>query len=221
MKQEHANDIKVIILDFDGVIVESNDIKDRAFAKIFKKYPEHYEQMMAYHYAHNAVVRYEKFKYFVEDVLKVSDSSPLIGEFGKRFDDFTKLAIIQCPYVTGALEFLDFVYKKYPLYLVSATPHAELNEIVETRNLRKYFKQIFGAPQNKSVTIQQIMSIESILSKQTLFVGDSPEDLQTAESIGIQFIGRKSDRPLNASRYPVFNDMGMILGYFKEKYELR
>lgn len=207
--------VKIIVLDFDGVIVESNAIKDRAFAKIFNKYPEHYEEMMAYHHARNAVVRHEKFRYFVEDVLKLPDSSDLIDKLAKRFNNFTKQAIIECPYVTGALNFLDAVYNKYPLYLVSATPQAELEEIIEARSLNKYFKQIFGAPQKKSVVINKIMSIENILPQQTLFIGDSPEDFMTADSLGIQFIGRKSDRSIKSFDYPVFSNMQVILQYFK------
>ena len=34
------NEVKVLIFDFDGVIVESNNIKDQAFEIIFKKYPK-------------------------------------------------------------------------------------------------------------------------------------------------------------------------------------
>ena len=32
------NEVKVLIFDFDGVIVESNNIKDQAFEIIFKKF---------------------------------------------------------------------------------------------------------------------------------------------------------------------------------------
>lgn len=212
--------LSLIILDFDGVIVESNHIKDRAFVKIFREYPDYYKEIMFYHYGNNAIDRYEKFKYFVENILNLTNREDLINKFVKRFNNFTQQAIIDCPYVTGALEFLDSVYKKYPLYLVSATPNTQLIEIIKARKLDKYFKQVYGAPQKKSVTINKIISIENILPDETLFIGDSLEDLKTANFLNIQFIGRKSDRPLDTSNYPVFKNMKIILRYIKDKYEL-
>jgi len=211
--------MKVIILDFDGVIIESNDIKDRAFANIFREYPDNYDKMMAYHYSHNAVYRYEKFRYFVEDVLKLSDCSDLIDGLVKKFNNLTEKAILECPFVNGASEFLDYVYKKYPLYLVSATPQKELNNVLDTRSLRGYFIKVFGAPLNKSFIISSIMSSENATNDETLFIGDSPEDQETAIKINIRFIGRKSDRPLRNCGYPIFDDLAEILLYIKNNLE--
>ena len=61
--------LKVIALDFDGTLVESNEIKDKAFDSIFSKWPEHREAMMQWHLANNAIDRQEKFRYFVEVIL--------------------------------------------------------------------------------------------------------------------------------------------------------
>ena len=64
--------LKVIALDFDGTLVESNNIKDRAFETIFCEWPEHTEIMMNWHLAHNSTERREKFRYFVEEVLALT-----------------------------------------------------------------------------------------------------------------------------------------------------
>lgn len=53
--------IRAIVLDFDGVIVESLDIKTRAFRDLFSDYPQHLDKIMSYHLAHNAISRYIKF----------------------------------------------------------------------------------------------------------------------------------------------------------------
>jgi len=212
--------LKIVALDFDGVIVESNDIKDRAFSEIFKEYPEHYEEMMAYHFAHNAVDRQQKFRYFVDEMLNLQNNSVLIEECSNRFSKITKQSIIKCPYVEGALSFLDYAHKKYPLYLISATPQEELDAIVQARDLKKYFKAIFGAPLRKSDTIGKIMLTENALPDETLFVGDSPEDLKTASRLGIHFVGRKSSRDLfSSSLYALVDDLGSLMDHFKRTYE--
>ena len=77
MKQ---SDLKVIALDFDGTLVESNQIKDRAFAAIFSEWPEHKDAMMQWHLANNSIERQEKFRYFVEEVLCLNDHNDLMEE---------------------------------------------------------------------------------------------------------------------------------------------
>ena len=210
--------MKVITLDFDGVIVESNDIKDRAFSEIFRDYPEHYEKMMAYHLANNAVDRHEKFRYFVNEVLMVEDAS-LIKALSNRFSQVTRKSIIECAYVKGALPFLEYVCNKFPLYLVSATPEQELHAIIRARGLTKYFKAIFGAPQPKSATLQSIMNEENVSPYEMLFVGDSPEDQKTAAHLGIRFVGRRSDRKLNASCCVIVDDLYGLMNFLKESFE--
>ena len=212
--------LKVVALDFDGVIIESNDIKDRAFSEIFLEYPEQYEKMMAYHFAHNAVDRHQKFRYFVNEILKLQNNAALVGELSNRFSEITKQSIIECPYVKGALSFLDYAHNKYPLYLISATPQEELDAIVQARDLKTYFKGIFGAPLRKSDTIGKIMLSENASPSETLFVGDSPEDLKTASRLGIHFVARKSSRDLLSSPlHTVVNDLGSLMGHFKRTYE--
>ena len=72
--------LKVIALDFDGTLVESNQIKDRAFETILSEWPKHKGTMMQWHLAHDSVERREKFRYFVEEILALHDRCDLIEE---------------------------------------------------------------------------------------------------------------------------------------------
>ena len=49
-------ELKTIILDFDGTLVESVGIKDAAFEALFSEYPEHLECIMAYHLSHGRLL---------------------------------------------------------------------------------------------------------------------------------------------------------------------
>ena len=212
--------LKVIALDFDGTLVESNNIKDEAFKTIFSDWPNHQETMMEWHLAHNAIDRREKFRYFVKDVLDLPDQDYLIAELTKRFSILTRQSIIDCPLVQGVRDFLKIIYPRLAVYLLSATPQLYLDEIIEERGLGKYFKGVFGAPINKVEILKKIMATEKISADEILFIGDSPEDQQAAASVDIFFIGRKSDRQLDDSISPVLPDFAKIKDYFCKYYVL-
>ena len=101
-------------------------------------------------------------------------------------------------------------YTNVKTYLVSATPQEELNIIIKERKLDVYFKKVYGAPINKIDILKQIMVSEKALVDEMLFIGDSPEDQNAAESLGIHFIGRQSDRPLNNRKNNIFKDFFKI-----------
>ena len=113
---------KVIALDFDGTLIESNNIKDQAFKTIFSDWPDHQETMMEWHLAHDAIDRQEKFRYFVKDDLGLPDRDNLIAELAKRFSMLTKQSVIDCPLVQGVRAFLENTHCRVVVYLLSATP---------------------------------------------------------------------------------------------------
>ena len=43
--------LKILILDFDGVVIESNAVKTDAFDHVFGRFPDHAAAMMAYHHS--------------------------------------------------------------------------------------------------------------------------------------------------------------------------
>ena len=112
--------------------------------------------------------------------------------------------------VDGAQEFLDTFRNKVQMFLVSATPHNELKKILKARLLTRYFKEIQGGPINKVGVLKKIISVKKISPNEILYIGDSPEDLQAAKTLGCHFIGRKSCRELNILTNPVYTDFVKI-----------
>jgi phosphoglycolate phosphatase-like HAD superfamily hydrolase len=210
--------LKVLALDFDGTLVESNNIKDSAFETIFCEWPEHTGTMMRWHLTHDSIERGEKFRYFVEEVLALPGQNDLIEKLSSRFGQLTQEAIIECPYVKGAHEFLEYIRNRVSVYLVSATPQLDLDQIIKARGLGGYFKDLYGAPISKIETLKQIMLSENVSVNEILFVGDSPEDQQAAKFLGIRFIGRQSDRKLDVKDENIFNDFIEIKLYVEKNY---
>ena len=63
-----------IIFDFDGVILNSNQIKTKAFKTISAKFGfAQSEELIKYHIKNGGISRYEKIKWFVENILGKSD----------------------------------------------------------------------------------------------------------------------------------------------------
>ena len=63
-----SNSTKVLVLDFDGVIVDSNGIKDKVFYQLFCRFPEHTDTLMEYHRTYISVSRYEKFDFLLQQI---------------------------------------------------------------------------------------------------------------------------------------------------------
>ncbi len=210
---------RAVITDFDGTIVESVGIKDEAFRELFSGYPEHLDAIMEYHRAHNAVVRFDKFRHITEIILGERYTPQKEAELGKRFSELVRQRIIACPFVPGARDFLDFFRDKASLYLVSITPAEELTAILHARGLAGYFKDVYAVPWGKADAVNDILAREKIRREEALFIGDTQEDCDAARAAGILFLGRDSGRPFSSAGVLLYKDMTGIREYIVSKWK--
>lgn len=184
--------IKLLMLDFDGVIVDSAEVKTEAFKELFSDFGEELEEIINYHLNNNALSRFIKFKHIYENILNREYDSVVERDLGRRFSEIVFKKVVDCPYIPGAIEFLDSLYGQYPMYLISATPHEELMRIVEERNLLGYFKGIFGVPPgSKHEHMLNVLDIEGVKPSEAIYIGDMMEDYRIAQSVGVKFVGKK------------------------------
>jgi len=186
-------EVKAIIFDFDGVILESCDIKTRAFRELFKSYPYHVNEIVSYHREHGGVSRYKKFAYFYEEILKQPLEEGELEELGDRFSNLVLDEIRKCDFVPGAHEFLKKYSKKLRLFVASGTPEQELRAIVKERGLEAYFTGVYGTPATKSEIIKKILNEECLKKDEVIFVGDSETDYKEALKAGVPFVARIND----------------------------
>jgi len=209
--------IKVIVLDFDGLLVESEEIKDRAFVEIFPDHPERHQAIMQYHLSHKHLVRYEKFEHIVTEMLGLPYTDRDRERLAERFSQYTRTRIAECASVPGATEFLDYFHGKVPMYLVSATPQSELEPIVEDRGLTRYFKQVFGAPHRKPGVLREVMAAQGVAAEEVVLVGDSLSDLRAAEAVGASFVGRNRADDFSPHDCPRYDDLFGIKDYVAQR----
>lgn len=183
--------IKAILFDFDGVIVESVDIKTKAFARLFKNEGRSVSRQIVDYHLHNlGVSRYKKFRNIYKAILKRSLSNIKFKMLCAKFSRLVMENVIDAPYVKGAKEFLRRYSGSYKCFLLSATPKQELFRIIKRRKIRHFFKAIYGAPAEKSAIIKNILTKENIKAKYAVYLGDSLSDYTAAKENSVRFIAR-------------------------------
>lgn len=203
-----------IILDFDGVLVESNAIKDKAFEIVFADYPHQMDAILAYH-RRTTLIRFEKFRYIVEQILQKPYIPALQETLAKKFSQYCISEVTSCPWVKGAQEFLSYYAGRIPLYLVSINPMDDLRTILASRRMEHFFKGVYTAQESKTSQLQNILKEQGLMPKEAVFIGDALSDFTSAQEAGIDFIGRRSSKGLSLDGAPVFDNFHEILQYIK------
>jgi phosphoglycolate phosphatase len=210
-----ANTPKVLILDFDGVIVESNDVKTKAFEKVFAEFPKHFNAMMSYHHEHVSLTRFAKFDHLAE-LLGRPDDILLKTKLALSFSEQVVSKMKKVPLVPGAETFLHWASNQFPLYLSSVTPESELKLILSYRNLNSWFKEVYGCPPwTKRKSIIDVLSKEQIQPQNALLIGDSAGDQLAAIETGVRFLARNSGLSFYSPAPLAFKDLNEIGQYLQ------
>lgn len=199
-----------IIFDFDGVILQSVDIKARAFAEIYRnEEPAKIEAVVHYQLLHGGVSRRDKFIHFESDLFGRQPDSAVIDGLCRRYSEIVLDRVMACPFVRGAVEFLEEAHHRLPLHVVSGTPQSELERIVEHRGLRGYFQDVIGAPTRKPQAFDAIARKGGHAREGILAIGDSITEYMAALELGMPFLGivpEQEPSPFPAS-VPVRSDL--------------
>ncbi len=193
---------QAIIFDFDGVIAESGDIKTQAFAALYRPHgAKIVAEVVQYHTQHGGLSRYNKFRYFQQQLL---NKPPLTLEeeqaLDRQFSELVVEAVIAAEAVPGAYALIRQQFGRIPLFVASGTPEIELKVIVERRGLTPYFKQVRGAPKLKMTLIAEILADHALNPEYVLMIGDAMADYEGAQANGTAFLGRV--RPDDSNPFP-------------------
>jgi beta-phosphoglucomutase len=179
-----------VIFDFDGVIVESTDIKTAAFRALFADQPDHVDAIEALHRRHEGVNRSIKFEMIYRDILRRPLDAETKAALAGRYGDLVVDQVVACPAVAGVPDVLEALGRHIPLAVVSSTPDGELAQIVARRDLARYFRAVRGAPPAKAEAVRDVVATFGWSADRVAMVGDTTADMAAARHNGLRFIGR-------------------------------
>ena len=183
--------LSLIILDCDGIILESLDIKSRAFARLGSEYGQKSVDLLCmYNARYGGVSRYEKFAWWYQEIFGRAITEREKEVLNEKFVRYALDEILACALVPGIREVLDTWHKRVPIYVASGAPHQELNTVMDVRGLTHYFEGIYGSPPGKANILRSILEKTGISPSETIMVGDSNTDQMAAEAVQCHFYGR-------------------------------
>ena len=184
--------IRAVVFDFDGVILESADVKTDAFVELYAEHgPEVVGRVRAHHLANLGISRFKKFAWIAEHVLGQALTADDSAALGQRFSDLALAKVLAAPFVPGADAALGALAALgLPMFVASGTPHDELQLIVLRRGLGPAFREVHGAPREKPEILRDLLARLALAPDQLLFIGDGMSDYQAARAVGTEFLAR-------------------------------
>lgn len=180
---------EILIYDFDGVIVNSNKIKEQVFFNtVLSEFnSEIATKFLLYHRANIHVNRYDKFKYLFTNILKREIDLPCYQKLLHNLSFTLKHEMVNYEVNTDILKVRNF-FSNSIFYIASGNNQDELIDFLKKSNLISIFDGgVYGSPTPKLKIIQTIISLNAD-NKGILFVGDTYDDYLISVKTNIPFV---------------------------------
>lgn len=168
---------KIVLFDFDGVIVDSFEMSYQATLKTDpgltreqqKKFFDGnlYEEVERQ--TGKSITKEEDFEYYKEYIPKLLSLSP----------------------VEGIIPVLEELKEKYHLIVISSTISSPIAEYLSKYNLECYFDEIMGGDvhRSKQVKIKMILEKHKVVPSDCIFITDTLGDIREATKCGVVSVG--------------------------------
>jgi phosphoglycolate phosphatase-like HAD superfamily hydrolase len=207
--------LKAIAFDFDGVILESQDIKTEAFVELFAKFPGQLEEIRKYHLDNAGISRYVKFEHISREILGLPYTETDRERLGAEFSQLVYDRIIACPEVNGARDLLRGLRPRVLRVVASGTPQDELRRIVHERRMTEWFDEVWGTPRTKTEILRDLLARHALAPGQVLMVGDARSDYQAAQETGLKFLARELGSVFTGMNVAKVTDLGEMAGWLE------
>lgn len=183
-----ASKYRSLIFDCDGVVMDSNKVKTRAFYNAAIPYGEAAANaLVSYHLRNGGISRFRKFEYFLEHIVPPDISGPTLDELLAAYAADSRNGLLNCDIVDG-LRALRAQFHEAIWFIVSGGEQTELREIFNARSLTELFDGgVYGSPDTKEQILCRLIE-EKKIQHPALFLGDSRYDHQAARASGLEFL---------------------------------
>lgn len=185
------SNIKTVLWDFDGVIMNSMPVRDNGFEVVLADHSsEEIEQLLKFHRKNGGLSRYVKFRYFFEEIKKKQVTKKEINLLAKRFSKVMLENLLdKTLLIPETIEFIKENYENYEMHIVSGSDQKELRYICKELGIKKYFLSINGSPVPKKQLVANLLHEKNYELQETILIGDSINDYEAAIENGIDFWG--------------------------------
>lgn len=182
--------IELIVFDCDGTLLQSLDVKDRAFEYTGSLIsPEAGQALLAWHRANGGVNREEKFAWLYKNFVGRQISEEESRKLSDLFDEYCASSLRKVSPVPGAMSVLKKWHGRIPMCVASAAPQKGLEQLMKLKGLDVYLQRMYGYPPGKTELLRRAISESGAASLATVMVGDSMKDMEAAETLGAMFYG--------------------------------
>ena len=200
MKRISNTEYDAIIWDFDGVIVESNAIREKGFVEVLSGFrPEDINLLLDFHRQNGGLSRYVKFRYFFEEILKTTVEEQTIQNYAERFSKIMReLMTSKDILIEETVFFIKRSYRHYNFHIASGSDQRELRYLCTQLEIARYFHSIQGSPQPKKDIVKELLHTNGYDPSATVLIGDAINDYEAAKVNGIKFVAYNASPDLYA-----------------------
>jgi phosphoglycolate phosphatase-like HAD superfamily hydrolase len=210
---------KLLLLDFDGVLVESVLFKQNVFADVFSTLLEKNIATRAIDFSvkHDSLSRQKKFEFACSLQTSVNSNLISIEILNDRFNEIWEREKSKISEVEGASELLSYLSSHMQIHICSSAPKNEILFFLNKFSWECFIGKVYSTS-NKTKTIRQILLNSALEPCEVIFVGDSLQDEISAQQNEIIFIPRigsgtnyKSDLPSVQNMHDVLSTLMLKL----------
>jgi phosphoglycolate phosphatase-like HAD superfamily hydrolase len=187
--------MKVVVFDFDGVIIPSEEIKQNGYRWMFSEFgedvPEEAIRAARAEFSNARGNRYDIIRSVLTRIGKTDDLDEMVRLYAKRFGEIVQSRLENFRVEPKVLGMLEKLSKKHALYINSNTPDEPLRETLKSLGIEYLFKGVFGSSDGKSKAqrLRDVAAAESVTATEMVFVGDGEGDRDAAVEFGCEFLG--------------------------------
>jgi len=182
--------IRLVVFDFDGTLVDSNPLKEACMRATVADLPGGPAAL-----AEARPLGGDRYVLFAEiaRLLDPRGGPAVVARRGRAlaaaYSRCCARAIAAAPERRAARAAVRALKARgIKIWVNSATPHSDLVGIVRGRGLLPWFEGVLGGPASKTANLRRAMGAERVSARETLMVGDGPDDLEAARALGTHFV---------------------------------
>jgi HAD superfamily hydrolase (TIGR01549 family) len=217
LNSDYSNifEAKIMIFDFDGVIIDSMNVKTNEYKLLFSQFTKEetiLNEIVGIYKNSIGIPREITLKKVFNDFLNKNLTEQEVEDLSLAYSKAIFRRLETAKPLGGFLEYLT-LHKEINKHIISGAPHSDIVFLANKLKLSQHFKSIKGGPLDKKNEIIGIKNFEGVKGKEMVYFGDQKNDFIAARAAGVQFVGINASQDLAITQHRVFSDFHELINY--------